>query len=72
MALIVGFTESQFWELQPLSLNERAQVVFRQERRREEQEWERAAWMVHHIMAAFVGGKNAPSVDRLLGRVTDA
>jgi hypothetical protein len=40
--------------------------------RQEEREWHRAAWMVHHIMAAFVGSKNAPSVDRLLGKVTDA
>jgi hypothetical protein len=30
--------------------------------------WERAAWMVHHIMSAWVG-KNATSVDKLLGRV---
>jgi hypothetical protein len=40
--------------------------------RRENLEWERAAWMVHHIMSGFVGSKHAPSVDRLLGRVVDA
>lgn len=34
-------------------------------------EWERTAWMVHHIMAALVGSKHAPSVDKLLGRVKD-
>jgi hypothetical protein len=39
--------------------------------RREMREWERAAFITHYVMAAFIG-KHAPSIDRLLGRVTDA
>lgn len=38
--------------------------------RREKREWERAAFMVHHITAAFVGSDKAPSIDQLLGRST--
>jgi hypothetical protein len=72
MALLVGFAESRFWEMTPFELNEAAAVWFRQEQRREQMEWERSAWMVHHIMSAFIGSKDAPSVDRLLGRIVDA
>jgi hypothetical protein len=67
-ALTIGIGEDAFWEMTPRRFHERWDIF----QRREEREWHRAAWMVHHIMAAFVGSKNAPSVDRLLGRVTDA
>lgn len=69
MATEVGIVESVFWRRSPTQLNlvERLAVY----ERRQQREWERAAWMVHHIMAAFVGSKNAPSVERLLGRVRD-
>lgn len=36
--------------------------------RRETREWERAAWMVSHLLAAWC--KDPPSMDELLGRVT--
>jgi hypothetical protein len=39
-------------------------------RRRQLRSMERAAWMVHHIMSAFIGEK-APSINRLLGKETD-
>jgi hypothetical protein len=60
--------EAVFWNGTPAELANRAQI----HHRREEREYERAAWMVHYIMSAFVGSKHAPSMDRLLGRVTDA
>jgi hypothetical protein len=49
----------------PADLEERV-VVYRRKTMRQR---ERDAWIVHHLMAAFVGSKNAPSIDRLLGRV---
>jgi len=64
----VGITRRRFLQITPTALTEHCDLY----RRRQEQEWERAAWMVHHIMSAFVGSKHAPSVDRLLGRETDA
>jgi hypothetical protein len=57
--------ESRFLTITPADLEERV-VVYRRKTMRQH---EREAWMVHHIMAAFVGSKNAPSIDRLLGRV---
>lgn len=51
----------------PAELQERVDSV----QRAETAEWERTAWMVHYLMAAWCGDK-APSVDELLGRVTDA
>jgi hypothetical protein len=60
--------ERDFWAMTPADLAEHWDIF----QRREEREWERSAWMVHHIMAAFIGSKHAPSVDKLLGRVTDA
>ena len=63
----IGILESRFWAMTPADVVERHAVYVKQQQR----EWERAAWMVHHIMSAFVGSKNAPSIGRLLGRVTD-
>jgi hypothetical protein len=39
-------------------------------REREEQQWERAAWMVHHMygMQPRKKGSKPPTVDKLLGR----
>lgn len=65
LAIEVGVHEDWFWNMTPGELHARAVV----HRRREMREMERTAWAVHHIMAAFVGSKNAPSVDQLLGRV---
>ena len=62
-----GVLARQFWRMTPADLVDH--VVVHQ--RRQGQEWERAAWMVHHIMSAFVGSKKAPSVDKLLGRVVE-
>jgi hypothetical protein len=59
-----GVIESRFWTMTPADVRERL-VVYRKQ---DAVAWERAAWMVHHIMSAWVG-KNAPSVDKLLGRV---
>jgi hypothetical protein len=61
----VGVVESRFLAMTPNDLEERVAVYQRVTMRQRE----RDAWMVHHIMAAFVGSKNAPSIDRLLGRV---
>ncbi len=37
--------------------------------RRQEREWERAAWMVMHMYAPHMRrGQKAPTVDKLLGR----
>lgn len=39
-------------------------------RKRQEREWERAAWIVHHGYAPHMKrGKRPPSPDKLLGRV---
>jgi hypothetical protein len=57
--------ESRFLAMTPADLEERV-VVYRRKTMRQR---ERDAWIVHHLMAAFVGSKNAPSIDRLLGRV---
>ena len=62
----LGITEREFWNMTPRQLFERAEF----HTRREQREWKRAAWMVHHITAAFVGSEKAPSVDTLLGLVT--
>jgi hypothetical protein len=35
-------------------------------RRKEERAWERAAWMVHYLLAAWI--EKPPSVHQLLGR----
>lgn len=51
----------------PAELAERVAAVQRADRA----EWERTAWMVQRLMATWIG-KDAPSVDELLGRVTDA
>lgn len=53
--------------MQPWYLNELAVV----HARRCERERELAAWVTSNIMRALVG-KDAPSVDELLGRVVDA
>jgi hypothetical protein len=34
-------------------------------RRKEERAWERAAWMTHYIMGAWMG-EDAPPIERLL------
>lgn len=52
----------RFWRLTPHALAERAEI----HRRREAREWERAAWMVHYLLEAWV--KDPPSMDLLLGR----
>jgi hypothetical protein len=64
----VGVRKGQFWCMTPAELADRVEIV----NRRDARAWERAAWMTHHIMSAFVGSQKAPSIDRLLGRVTDA
>lgn len=66
--MTLGITEREFWRLQPIDINERAAVFFRQQ----DTQKELAAWVVHHVMSALVGSKHAPTVDRLMGRVTDA
>lgn len=66
LATEVGVIAHQFWRMTPGELAERVVV----HRRREMREMERAAWMVHHIMSAFIG-KDTPSIDKLLGRVTE-
>jgi hypothetical protein len=66
-AIDVGVLEYRFWQMTPAELAERVEIA----RRREDRERERAAWMTHYIMAAFMGDK-APSIDRLRGRETDA
>ena len=65
LATEVGVIASRFWAMTPGELQERV-VVYR---RWEVREMERAAWMVHHIMSAFLGSKQTPSIDKLLGRV---
>lgn len=66
-ALEVGLVESRFWQMQPWQLEERVAVY----QRKRERERERDAFVVHHIQAAFVGYKNAMSIGRLTGKVTD-
>ncbi len=51
----------------PAELQERVDAM----QRAEKAEWERTAWMVHHILSGLVG-KDAPDVDELLGRKTNA
>lgn len=50
----------------PAELQERVDAEIRSDKA----EWERTAWMVHYILSAWV--KDAPDVDTLLGRKTDA
>lgn len=50
----------------PAALAELAEIHSRRERR----EMERAAWMVHYLLSAWV--KKPPSIAELLGDVTDA
>lgn len=64
VAIESGIVESRFWTMTPAHVAERYAVYVK----RQQREWERAAWMVHHIMSAFVGSDKAPSVDKLLGR----
>jgi hypothetical protein len=61
-----GLTTPQFWHATPAYVYDRMEIIQRQE----EREMDRAAWMVHFIMAAFMGSKHAPSIDELRGRVT--
>lgn len=68
MALDAGIGETRFWDMQPWQITDRYTVWCRHQ----EHEMERAAWMVHYIMTAMVGSKNAPDIDTLLGRKTDA
>jgi hypothetical protein len=63
-----GVLERQFWRMTPADLRENVEV----HRRRQTQAMERTAWLAHHVMSAFLGSKHTPTIDRLLGRVTDA
>ena len=67
-ALEIGIGATRFWNLTPALLAERVEMF----RRRQDRLWERTAWLAHHVMAAFIGSDKTPSVDRLLGRETDA
>lgn len=64
-ALEALILESRFWRMTTAEVMERLLV----HRKRQEQEMFRAAWMTHHIMAAFVGSKKAPTISQLLGHV---
>jgi hypothetical protein len=59
----IGVLERDFWEMTPGTFDEWHEIHVRRETR----EYERAAWMVSRIMAAWV--KSPPSVDDLLGRM---
>jgi hypothetical protein len=56
-----------FWQMTPAELQLRVEAF----ERAEKTAWERTAWMVSHLMSAWVGDK-APSPDELLGYVKDA
>jgi hypothetical protein len=62
-----GILPWDFWAMTPAELAERVAAVHRAD----QAEWERTAWMVSRLMATWIG-RSAPSVDELLGRVTDA
>lgn len=57
----------RFWQMTPAALAD----VVEMHRVREGLKWERAAWMVHHIMSAFIGSAKAPTPDKLLGRTRE-
>ena len=62
----IGIKPTEFWTLTPREFEDLyAGYVARQE-----EEYERAAWMVHYILAAWM--KDAPKPNELLGRVRDA
>lgn len=63
----IGVLEHAFWNMTPRELTWRNEIF----RRRQIREYERLAWLAHHLMSAWVGDK-APSVDDLLGRRVDA
>lgn len=62
-----GVMERAFWRMAPVDVAELGAV----HNKRRERDRELAAWMVSSLMAAWIG-KEAPSVDELLGRTTDA
>ena len=65
-AAMIGLLPWDFWRMTHAELVERIDAY----RDRMVREDERAAWMIHCLLSAWV--KKPPSVDRLLGRVTDA
>jgi hypothetical protein len=60
-------TERAFWRTAPIDVAELAAI----QAKRRERDRELAAWMVSSLMTAWIG-KDAPTMNELLGRTTDA
>jgi hypothetical protein len=60
-----GLLPWEFWNMTPAELTERHEARCE----RDDREWERSAWMVSWILAAWT--KDPPTVDELLGRTVE-
>lgn len=65
-AMHIGLKPDEFWRLTPREYED----VVDGYRARQQDEYRRAAWMVHYIVAAWV--KDPPDIDELLGFKTNA